>query len=277
MDQEERIIKVYLCIEEVYNKLTKNKPLRRGGFAPALSDAEVLTMEIIGELEGKNGDRAIWRYFYEHWHSWFPNLSSYKTFAKQCANLTWIKQLIFTSLFPLNDNVHITDGVPLPICHNKRAYQSKMLQELTSWGFCAAKEEHYYGVKGFLTINLKGFINSFIVTSANIDERLSLYDLIGGIKGLLIGDMGFLGQEYKEIMANHGIDLQTPMRKNMEDTRNKKYVKTLMYIRKSVETALSVLTTKFSITKIKAHDIWHFTSKLYRKIIAYNFYIMLKC
>ena len=87
MDQEERIITVYLMIEKVYYELTADRPLRRGGFPHALTDIELLTMEIIGEMMDCNGDRAIWRYFHSHWRDWFPALPAYKTFAKQCANL----------------------------------------------------------------------------------------------------------------------------------------------------------------------------------------------
>lgn len=91
MEQADRIITVYIKIDEAYKAITQGKALRRRGFAPGLSDAEVLTMEIIGEMEGKNGDRAIWSYFNRHWRSWFPRMPRYKTFARQCANLCWIK------------------------------------------------------------------------------------------------------------------------------------------------------------------------------------------
>ncbi len=276
MELENHIIEIYLKIEEIYNKLTMDQPLRRGGFPPALSDIEVLTMEIIGEMQGRNGDRAIWRYFDEHWRHWFPNLSAYKTFAKHCANLCWIKQEIMASLFPPTDNVHMIDGVPMPVCHNARGYRSRMLQEHTAWGYCAAKDEHYYGLRGHLVAGMNGLIAAFIVTPANVDERLSLGDVLGRIKGLLIGDKGFISKKWSKIMSANDIDLQTPLRDNMVDTRPKQTVKTLMYIRKSIETALSVLTGSFALTKIKAHDIWHFTNKLYRKLIAYNFYITMK-
>jgi hypothetical protein len=55
MELEDRIIWIYLRIDEIYKEITKEKPLRRGGFAPALSDVEVLTMEIVGEMEGRAG------------------------------------------------------------------------------------------------------------------------------------------------------------------------------------------------------------------------------
>lgn len=37
-------------------------------------------------------DKKIWQYFKQHWQNWFPNLGSYPNFAKQCANLYWVKQ-----------------------------------------------------------------------------------------------------------------------------------------------------------------------------------------
>ena len=59
MNLEDNIIETYLRIEEIYRSITKDCKLRHGGFAPALSDAEVITMEIIGEQQGRRGDHAI--------------------------------------------------------------------------------------------------------------------------------------------------------------------------------------------------------------------------
>lgn len=275
MEQADRIIMVYIMVDEVYKKLTQDRPLRRGGFPPKLSDPELLTIEIIGELEGKNGDRAIWSYIDRHWRSWFPDLPNYKTFAKQCANLCWMKQAMMKYLFPANDNVDIIDGVPMPVCHNVRAYRLRMLDTYTAWGFCAAKNEHYYGLRGHMVINKNGFITDCIITPANVDERLSLGDLIGHIKGMLIGDKGFIDQTWNTTLAEQGINLQTPLRGNMTDSRPKWLVKSFMKIRKSIETTFSILNDVFSFTRIKAHDLWHFTSKLSRKLLAFNFTLLL--
>jgi hypothetical protein len=35
---------------------------------PKLSDAEVITMEIVGEFMVKDQDKGIWRYFRNHCH-----------------------------------------------------------------------------------------------------------------------------------------------------------------------------------------------------------------
>ena len=150
-----------------------------------------------------------------------------------------------------------------------------MLDTFTSWGGCAARDEHYYGLRGHLVISREGFITQGTVTPANANERSVLGNLIGHIQGMLIGDKGFIDQSWKTLLAQHGIDLQTPLRSNMADQRPSAFVRTLMKVRKSIETAFSVLVTQFSFTKIKAHDLWHFLNKCSRKILAFN-YVLFK-
>jgi len=52
-----------LCwVEPGFEKVTAGVKLRTRGFAPRLSDSEVITMEIVGEFLGYEGDEAIWDY-----------------------------------------------------------------------------------------------------------------------------------------------------------------------------------------------------------------------
>ena len=44
-------LKTYLMVDALYNQLVQ-KPLRQGGFAPKLSDCELICMEIVGEFLG---------------------------------------------------------------------------------------------------------------------------------------------------------------------------------------------------------------------------------
>lgn len=234
-----------------------------------MHDVELLTIELIGELDGLNGDYAIWRHADRYLRHLFPNLPHYKTFAKQSANLLSVKQYIFQHMYA-SGNFHIIDGVPIPLCHNQRANRQKSLREHAEWGYCAAKDEHYFGIKGHIVINDDHRIVHFALTPANIDEREILPDLIGEIEGLLIGDKGYISQEKSALLSQNGINLQTPLRKNMKENRPEKELNWLKRKRKRVETTLSTLQERLRITKIKAHNLWHFSSKLIRKLIAYN-------
>lgn len=72
MNHEHRIIEIYLTIEAACRAVIGNKKLRQCGRCPELTDTEVLTMEIFGEMQGHHDDAAIWRCFDQHWRSWFP-------------------------------------------------------------------------------------------------------------------------------------------------------------------------------------------------------------
>lgn len=270
MNHEDAIIGLYLTIDTAYQAVTKEQRLRQRGPKPSLSDVECLTLEIFGEQQGHHDDAAIWRYAKQHWQSWFPGLGSYPAFAKQCANLAWIKQMIFSRLFAPQDNVHITDGVPMPICHMARASRSKLFNGEAAFGFCAAKDEYYYGFKGHVVIDMRQRVVGFTLAPANIDERDVLDNFRGLLSGLLIGDKGLLSQTVQTELAGVGIDLQTPLRDNMVDTRPKTAVQRLLKVRRRVETAIGQLVEFFGFSCCKARDMWHLTSKLVRKLLAYN-------
>jgi hypothetical protein len=270
MNRDMHIIEIYLTIECACRAVTGGRPIRQRGPAAHLTDAEILTIEIFGEMQGHHDDAAIWRYAKAHWQAWFPGLGSYPAFAKQCANLAWLKQRIFAHLFAPTDDVHITDGVPMPICHMARAARAKLFKGEAAFGFCAAKDEHYYGFKGHLITNLGQQVMGFTLTPANTDERDVLDNLRGVLSGLLIGDKGLLSKLRQAELAHDGINLQTPLRDNMDDPRPKAYVQTLLKARRRVETVIGQLVEFFDFAACKARDLWHLTAKLTRKLLAYN-------
>jgi hypothetical protein len=173
---EDFIINVYCLVDGEVKKLLGAgiERLRSRGFEPKLSDGEVITMDIVGEFLGHDTDTSIWRYFKNHWQAWFPGLGSRVNYAKQSANLWRIKQNIQTSLASqagaLSDGLHMADGLPMPVCHFKRAGFSQVFRGTAAYGYCASKSETYYGFKGNLAISSEGIITGITVTPANIDE-----------------------------------------------------------------------------------------------------------
>jgi hypothetical protein len=274
---EDFIINVYCCVEDAYRELVKT-PLRSRGFAPQLTDSEVITMEIVGEFMGKDQDKSLWRYFRNHWHAWFPRLGSRSSFVKQSANLWVLKTLIQRRLAlqmgALTDPVHSVDGFPMPVCKITRAPRS-CFKNQAGYGYCAAKDEKYYGFEGHIVISFDGVICGYTFAAANIDERDVLQDMTTGLKGLLIGDKGFIRPLLKAELANQELDLQTPLRKNMTDPRPKPMVKQLMKVRRLVETVISQLTERFHIERVHARDLWHLANRFIRKLLAHTLGVFL--
>lgn len=276
MPMEDFIITVFCIIDDLMKKNgTNQKLLRKSGFQPALSDSEMITMEVISEFSGVDTDKGAWEYFCNHWRFLFPNLGSRANFAKHAANLWAIKQSmqkkLAKQLGATSDFLHLADGFPMPVCHFKRANFSQIFVGEAAYGYCASKNETYYGFKGNLLINSEGVITGATVTPANIDERESLWDLVDGIKGTIIADKGLIGSDYKkELFQYTGIDLQTAVRSNMAENRSKEFIKLLVSTRRLVETVIGQLTDRFQIEKVRARKLWYLTNRIARKILSHT-------
>ncbi len=94
------------------------------------------------------------------------------------------------------------------------------------------------------------------VTPANIDERESLWDIIGNIKGLLFPDKELIGEYFQEEIRQYSpVNWQTPTRNNMTDPRGKDCNRWITSTRRLVETVIRQLPEQFNIKKIRARDL----------------------
>lgn len=279
MSIDDFIITVFCLIDDAYKKVLQEKKARQRGPVPQLQDSEVITMEVVGEFLGKDCDKAIWEYFRGHWLHFFPKIPDRTNFVRQAANLHMIKYLLqknlADSLQAFSDTLHIVDGLPMPICKFARAYFSQIFKDTAAYGYCATKKEHYYGFRGHIVINSIGVITAATFTAANIDERDVCPELVEKIKGLLLGDKGFIRPELQHDLQKQDLYLQTPVRDNMKEERPKSFLKWMMGTRRLVETVIGQLTERFHIEKIRARDTWHLFSRFWRKLLAHTVSIKL--
>ena len=161
-------------------------------------------------------------------------------FTRQGANLWRVKQILHEVLVRKlganNSDLHIVDGFPIEACVRTRVANSKAFKGEAWFGYCASKKKHFYGFQGHLLIDARGIPVALELTPANADERDAAYSFLGKISGMLLGDKGYIRPEFKKDCQALGIDLQTPMRRNMVDERPKSFVKLIMRIRRRVET-----------------------------------------
>ena len=92
-DLDTFVVAVYcLVVEELYARFCQRygKP-RRAGFEPALSDAECLTIEIVGQFLGYSTQKQLYERMHDRFGEWFPGLTDRVAFARQSANLWQVK------------------------------------------------------------------------------------------------------------------------------------------------------------------------------------------
>lgn len=279
MPLDEFIIRTYCEICEAYATVA-NTPLRRRGFAPALSDEEALTFELVGAYLGMSQDKQIWCYFHRHWRHWFPGLGARSTFVRQSANLWALKQCMHRHwvrrLGACKRSAHLVDGFPVPVCPFRRAHFSQVFRGEAAFGYCASKNETCYGFKALLLTSGEGVIEDIALFAAHVDERDALVDMdLSAIQGMLLGDKGFMRPILKEDLASQGIELHTPLRSNMLESRPRSFMRRAARARRLVETVIGQLCERFEIERNRARDLWHLVSRLYRKIAAHTLCVLL--
>jgi hypothetical protein len=230
-------------------------------------------MEIVGEFLGRGSDKEIYDYFRTHWLAWFPRLGCRTAFIRQLANLWAIKmqfQVEMVQRISPDNDLFLFDGLPLPTCNPKRMSRRNHFYGIGEFGYCAAKDKKYFGFKGHAVVNQQGLLLNLTFAPANVDVRDVVAELVIKYEGLLIADKGLIRPELTELLARQNLNLQTPLRKNMKDPRPKSLVYQMMNIRRIIETTFGQLTDRFNIQSIKAKDLWHFTAKVGRKVLAHT-------
>ncbi|GEM_PF-3851668 len=72
-----------------------------------------------------------------------------------------------------------------------------------------AKDEAYYGFEGCLIIDSRGVICGYTFADTSIDESDVVQDMTVDIRGLLIGDKGYIRPLLNEELKSQAINLQT--------------------------------------------------------------------
>ena len=280
MDRDTFIITVYCLVVAHLDALTAGQPLRRGGFTPELTDAEVITMEICGEYWKLGKDSDLYGYFRSHYQHFFPKLRDRTLFVRQAANLWQLKarlqQRLVEASGQATDPVQAIDTLPLPVCTYTRAPRERCLRGHADYGHCAAKKLDYYGFKLGLRVTRCGLITCAPLLSARAHDVNHTGALIEDCHTLVPADKGFWDPFRQGLYAQRqGVQVIVPARKNMTETQPPRLLKACARWRKIVETVGSQLTERFGIGRIRVRDLWHYQHRLIRKILAHTVAVFL--
>ena len=286
MEREDFIIEVYCLVCELYDEFTTrfcaSKGLRRGGFAPALTDQEVITIEVCGEFFKQTTDCDIFGYFMAHFRPMFPQLKERTAWVKRAANLWQVKAFIHQRLVQKagadQDTVQVIDTLPIPVCtYTRGGVRDRCFGGEADYGDCAAKKMHYYGFKLGLRVARCGMIVDFPLLNARAHDINHLQTLAEGFEGLVPADKGFIDAGRQALLQKQGVLLVTPVKSNSKSPslHPKRLLKLCAYWRKKVETVGSQLVEHFALTQVHAQDLWHFQHRLIRKILAHTMAVFL--
>ncbi len=270
MDLSTFIISVFCLIDD----RLKGRRICQRGPTPKLSDAEVLTIEIVGEFLGIDTDKALHRYFRRHYGEWFPTLGEVHrtTFCRQAANLWKVKERLWQellSLAPHDPAFAICDSMPLPACLFARAYRCSRFRGEAAFGKDTLLKQTFYGFRMHVRVCWPGLITRFSIAPANAHELSIVPEIVEGTRGVVVGDRNYYSPKTKEELAKMGIELLAPYSSKKRDPAPRRSA-LLSRLRYRIDTVFSQLTGRYSIKRVWARDLWHLASRLLRKVLSHT-------
>ncbi|MBS6196506.1 MAG: IS982 family transposase [Clostridiales bacterium] len=274
---EDFILLAYTVIDDLYQQFVPSSVSQRRNVGTAkMSDPEIITLSICGDLIGIDSENAWYSSIKRNYHHLFPRLCSRTRFNRTRRALLQVTELLRQKLslsFPIPASRYfVIDSFPLPVCKFGRArYCCSFRTDGANYGKCPSKKETYFGFKIHALITLEGYITAFEVTPASVDDREGLRDLAENQLGLVIlGDKGYTGEVLFDDMQSRGICLMSLKPSNYKKNWPTEIRRLIFCFRRRVETVFSQLSEQLNAEKVLAKSFRGLCTRLQNKVLGHN-------
>jgi hypothetical protein len=234
--------------------------------------SEVVTILILyHNINGFRNLKSFYKLYIEtsSGKSLFPDAVSYSRFV----------ELIPLGLIPLMNfmntrigfgtGISFVDSTKIVICNNKRIHSNKVFNNLAARG--KSTMGWFYGFKLHLIINEKGEILACKVTPGNVDDRKPIPKMTEGLTGKLFGDKGYISAELTTKLLEGGLQLITPIKKNMQNKFVSLLDKIILRKRSIIETINDLLKNNCNIDHSRHRSPLNFMVNMISGLIAYTY------
>ena len=281
-NMEDLILISYVMIDELYKQYAPQEVTKRKNVSKVkLSDSEIITISICGELAGIDSENSWYNFVKKNYRYLFPDLCCRSKFNRKRRDLLQVTELIREKLFRFfnvgSHDYYIVDSFPLEVCKFGRSHFCRSFKsDGANYGKCPSKKETYFGFKVHALITLDGFITAFDITPASTDDREGLRDLMGEQYSLsVIGDKGYVGEQLREDMEYQNICLLALKRNNSKIRWSKPFRQMIFKFRRRVETVFSQLSQQLNAERVLAKTFRGLCTRLVNKILAYDLALLI--
>ena len=211
---EDFILTTYVIIDELYHQFALPEVAKRRHVLDAkLSDSEIITISLCGELLGVDSEKCLVFFREKELQTSFsPKLCSRSRFNRTRRALMQTTELLRQKMlcFPVPVSSYcIIDSFPLAVCKFGRARYCKTFRSQgADYGKCPSKKETYFGYKVHALVTLEGYITAFEITPASTDDREGLRDLVDNCSNItILADKGYVGEKLMQEMQEQTICL----------------------------------------------------------------------
>lgn len=255
---------------------------RRGPSGAEFSDAEVLTVLLVGELCHCRREHAWLRQVRASYRSLFPALPTDGQFSRRAERVRELLRRLRQALLGWADAdlepLRLLDSFPLPLCACYRIRQSSLPISGATFGYNAAKKQFFHGLRPQLLLTGSGFIDDLILAPGNcndtpalafyLDECVELGRELAGQCWIM--DNGYSNPELARWAKERlGLTLLARQR-DRRGALPSAWQQTLDRVRKPIEGVIATLTECLGIEHILAKTDWGIYRRLQAKATAFS-------
>jgi Transposase DDE domain len=243
---------LYVTCDDLLATYPEHRPWRPvGGFDPAISDAEMITLAVMSALLGYTSERRWLRYAQANLTAMFPRLPGQSGYNKRLRKLapvmSWLIGVLGADTSIGDDDVWVVDSTPVECARSTETVKRSELAGWAQYGYCASHSRYFWGLRLHLLCTLHGLPLGWALTGAKADEREVLLDILTATPAFtsrswpqvtIIGDKNYYGRDFETTLADNGLTLLRPSRKGETPRRGQRLFKPLRQIVESVNDTL---------------------------------------
>jgi hypothetical protein len=230
---------LYVRVDDLLKMAPQMAPARpRVGFAPKISDAELVTLSVMQALLGHTSELGWLRFARAHLRAMFPGLPQQPGYNKRLRSLAgtmcWLIGVLARDTSVWTDDVWVVDSTPVECGRSRETARRSDLAGWAEYGYCASHSRYFWGLRLHLLCTLHGLPVGFALTGAKADERSVLLDILHADPTLtdrgtqiMIGDKNYFGAQFEATLPEAGITLLRPARKGEPERPGARYFKPL--------------------------------------------------
>lgn len=238
---------LYVTTDDFLADNPQHRPWRpKVGLKPRLSDAELVTLVVLQALLGFTSEARWLRYANTHLREMFPDLPTQSGYNKRVRAATGMLRAVFAYLVECcsrsTDDVWVVDSTPVECGRSRETAKRSELAGWAEYGYCASHSRYFWGLRLHLLCTPSGLPVAFALTGAKADERETLLGMLTADPALLaprarqtlIADKNYYGKQFETELADAGVALLRPTRKDEKPRGGQRFFKPLRQIIESI-------------------------------------------
>ena len=258
---------LYVTVDDLLIQHPEWAPQRPAvGIAPRLSDAELVTLAVIGVLLRFDTEARFLRYAHAHLGPWFPYLPARAGYNKRLRRSAGLLQHVIRWLARDSpswwDDLWLVDSTPVECGRSRQTAQRSDLGGWAEYGYCASHSRYFWGLRLHLVATPSGLPITFALTGAKADERdicsaMLSHAQIARQGQTLMADKGYKSGPFEEDLKTAGISLIRPATKTETPRAGKQLLKAF---RQTIESVYDTLKDQLGLQRHGGHaypNRWH--------------------